>query len=127
MKIISTKNLYLCTLKQVQYKDYHRTYDETFTKKEKKYILAKKEQDGSKYKDVYIDIFTQTPYKYITDFDLVVGDWGVTSMIPCITNARFITEEQALEILESENTNFITFNKKETKAKKRVRSPRNKD
>lgn len=120
MKKISTKNLYLCTLNQVQYRNYYAEYKQTFTKKDKKYILAKKVKDS--YKDLYIDIFTKTPYKYITDPFLEIGDWGITSMIPCITNVSFITEEQALEILESKNTNFITFNH----SKKRVRSVKNK-
>lgn len=118
MEKISTENLYLCILKQIMKREYHSpTIHTTYFNPEERYILARK----NKILEEYTDIFTNTTYLYGTDYDLKEGEWGVRTEIPCITNAQYITEEEALEILTTKNTNFMVINREIPKKKRRIR------
>lgn len=120
MKKYSTENLYLCQLgklEKITFPDFdttRRTWCKT-----SKYILAKGEYYRS-YKR-YVDVFNGTLYRDIGEI-YTSGEYFVLEAIPCITNLKYMTEEQLIEILKVKNPTFFEIEKEETVGKKFMRT-----
>lgn len=120
MKKYSTENLYLCQLAKITEVGYPN-FDITRRKycKTSRYIWAKKEYDST-YSE-YTDIFTGMLYRELSEIDNV-GECFVCEAIPCITNMKYMTEEQLIEILKIKNPTFFEVEKEETFTKKLMKT-----
>lgn len=126
-KWISTKELYLVTLKQL--------VDIEFDVKnwKKNYIMLKKIEYAicKKNNNKYYDIFTGT--KYETIYNTEQGTYGVCNSMPLIYDKRFVSLNELSEKLKElkeqsvklqEINNFDSNNKALKKAKKIIPFPK---
>lgn len=122
MKKYSTENLYLCRLAIITDIEYNNNY---FLGKTRYYDVLSRNVLARKEDSVYVDIFTGTYYEDLENgYD--VGSCYVYKKFPIITNAKYITESNAVEILKEANPTFFEIKEEieqeETMAKKFMRT-----
>ena len=103
-KWISTKDLYIVTLKELVTKEVDvRTLKNTYIMlKTNKYAICRKKYSS------YYDIFTNTEYESIYNVD--EGSYGIIKTMPLQYNKKFVSLEQISEKLE-EITEHEYYNK----------------
>lgn len=105
-KRISTNGLYLLELVTIEKVEYLSGEIEEYTySSEKRWCLGR---EAKAWKYSYIDVFTGTTYKNIAEFgNNSVGDIGVRNRKSIITTKGWITEEEALYILQTMNPTYL--------------------
>lgn len=101
MKKISTKNLYLATLRQISKEEYNPYTLESITHfcDEEKYIFCKK----TRKEEIYIDVFTKTQILKIGNPNLQAGDWCIRKLDPIITDYKYIPTKILIQALKELN------------------------
>lgn len=110
MKKISTKNLYLCELRQVSEKigSGSMGYDVYFSD-DKKYIFAKRSTSGVYVR--YIDVFTKSSFFNVGQVTSCEGEWYVKSSYPVITDYKYVSEDILIGALKECNPTFFMVDK----------------
>lgn len=104
MKKISTKNLYLCELRQISKEDYKvlTTERSVYFTNEKKFVFANESGDYE-----FTDVFTGTVYLKWNDLALSSGDWCVKKCTPVITDYKYVSLDILVQSLKELNPTFF--------------------
>jgi len=107
MKIISTKNLYLCELRKIIKEEYNilTTATKIYYADEKKYVFAIKSRPWTY--DKFTDVFTGTVYLKYDNGELSCGEWCVRESTPVITDHKFVSLSILSQALRELNPTFF--------------------
>ena len=110
MKKISTKNLFLCELRQVVEKigSYSSGYEVYFSD-DKKYIFAKRTAGATQVR--YVDVFTKSSFYNVGQVTSCEGEWYVKSSYPVITDYKYVSEDILIGALKECNPTFFMVDK----------------
>jgi len=120
MKKISTKNLYLCELRQILNEDYDilTTNHTVYFTDEIKYIYANKFTPG--IYDKFTDVFTRSVHSKWNAAGLSSGDWCVRRCTPVITDFKYVSLDILAQSLKELNPTFFEPKVEKKNIKQRI-------